>query len=42
MTIKKLYKIVEVKFNGLPQEIQDEIEIYASIGKTVAYPQNKK
>lgn len=33
VTIKKLYKIVEVKYNGLPQHLQNTIEAYVSIGK---------
>lgn len=31
ITIKKLYKIVEIKYNTLPQNIQDKVEFYALI-----------
>lgn len=31
LTIKKLYKIVEIKYNMLPQNLQDKIEIYSKM-----------
>lgn len=37
LAIKKLYKIIEIKFNGLPQELQDTIDIYAQIAMMPMY-----
>lgn len=34
LSIKKLYRIIEIKYNMLPRELQDTIEIYAEIGRT--------
>lgn len=42
ISIKNLYKIIEIKFNALPQELQDTIEIYSEIARTAVHNPQKK
>lgn len=36
LSIKKLFKAIEIQYNGLPQELQDTIEIYAEMSRREA------